>query len=137
MTLTLPRKTLLKETASVARRYKISVRAQTAFLAKLIKIGGGNVADFILSSSSSHRHSKQSVRSSAQKIIDEKKELMKDKELQLHFDGKSVRHFMEGKIAVIPSSPSLEEDILLGIPAVVSSSWTRSGGWDTPPSREV
>ena len=39
ISINLPRKTLCKLTAPLARRYKISPRAQTAFLAKIIKIG--------------------------------------------------------------------------------------------------
>ena len=44
---------------------------------------------------------------------------MSDKEIQLHFDGKSVQQFIDGKvktkerIAVIASSPTMQKDVLL------------------------
>ena len=127
ITLNLPRKTLSKLTAPLARRYHISPWAQTAFLAKIIKIGGGNVEDFVLSKTSAHRHGKKAIQSESEKIVEEKKEKLRDKNIQLHFDGKSVKHFMEGngrkeRVAVIASSPEMEEEILLGIPAVPTSS---------------
>ena len=126
--LNLPRKTLGKLTAPLARRYKISPRAQTAFLAKIIKIGGGKVEDFNISRTTLQRQGKCAIKNEAQRIIQEKKEILKDKDIQLHFDGKSVKQFMDGKVekkervAVFASSPSMEREVLLGIPAVLSSS---------------
>ena len=128
ISINLPRKTLCKLTAPLARRYKISPRAQTAFLAKIIKIGGGNVKDFVLSRSSAQRLGYEAIKSESEKLVAEKIEKLSGKEIQLHFDGKSLQHYMEGKvetterIAVIASSPEMEGEVLLGIPSVPTSS---------------
>ena len=69
----------------------------------------------------------KAVKNNAEQIKKEFKENLKNKDLTLHFDGKSVKEFTAGRhmeqerIAVIVSSPSLEHPQVLGIPPSESS----------------
>ena len=70
------------------------------------------------------------MKKNAKYIIVKFKENLNSKDLTLHFDGKSVKEFTDGKhleqerIAVIVSSPSLEDPQVLGVPAAESSNGT-------------
>ena len=54
VTLTLPTKTLGALTAEVAKTNKISIRAQTSMISRLINVGKGNLDDFNLSVGTRH-----------------------------------------------------------------------------------
>jgi len=55
------------------------------------------------------------------------KELVKNHNLILHFDGKLVKEYTNGKVStnercsILVSSPTLEEDVLIGVPVISSS----------------
>lgn len=127
VTITLPTKTLADITADVCKASSISFRATTSVLAKVISSGGGNLDDFTLSKSSIHSKTNVKVKESAKNIRIEQKSKLSGRALTLHFDGKLVRDFTNGKIAnrercaILVSSPELERDELIGIPVVGSS----------------
>ena len=56
ITLHIPHKSLLKGTAELASRCNVSNRVATAVLAKVVKMGGGQLDVCTISKSSSHRH---------------------------------------------------------------------------------
>ena len=53
--LSLPRKTLLRDTAELATRCHLSHRTATAMTAQILKLGGGDLDDFSLSTATSLR----------------------------------------------------------------------------------
>ena len=65
----------------------------------------------------------EGVKKNAEDIKKTLKESLANKDITLHFDGKSVRglHLEQERIAVIVSSPTLENPQVLGIPAADSS----------------
>ena len=96
-------------------------------VAKIINIGGGDLDDFSLSPSTIQRQSSNEIKEKAKLIRDEQKVMLKEKKLMLHFDGKQVQDLTDGVVAthercsVLVSSPTLESDVLLGVPKLTSS----------------
>ena len=125
ITLEVPRN-IMKLTAMTYARYKNSARNQIMNLADLINKSGGNVKDFILSYSTANRCRKVEVTKRAESVKSELKEKVNEigRKFVIHFDGKSVLEYTEGtkvvkeRIAVILTSPELEHDKVLGVPAV-------------------
>ncbi len=91
VTLTLPRKDLLRGTAKLSTRCKISHRVATAVMANFVKMGGGDLNTCSISTSTSHRHR-------AQALAEAKSHIMKEftgsipKHLVLHWDGKVIKY---------------------------------------------
>ena len=124
--LSLPRKTLLSETAEVATRCGISHRQQIALTSKLIKVGGGELADTSMSVSTSYRQRKQAT----QKISDEIKEDFSKhipKYLIVHWDSKVIKyahhHETDDRLAIIVSQPGIppQADQFLAAPCIPDS----------------
>ena len=127
VTLTLPTKTLGALTEKVAKTNKISIRAQTSMISRLINVGKGNLDDFNLSVGTVCAQANQVMRTKAKSIREDKKLMIKDVVGILHFDGRIVKEYTEGiveskeRIAVLFTSPLLEREVLLGIPKMSDS----------------
>ncbi len=104
--LTLPKKELLSKTADVATRCGISHRAHVALTAKLVKVGGGELAATTLSVSTSHRHRRKATQEAATTIREKFYSLM-PKHLVVHWDGKVIKyaHGTDDRLAIIVSNP--------------------------------
>ena len=89
--LSIPRKGLFSETADVAARLGISTRKQVALTAKFIKMGGGELSDVSLSTSTAWRekHSKTLIR--PKEIMEDLKKNMPDF-VEVHWDGKIIEY---------------------------------------------
>ena len=126
MPLLVPRK-IVKAVALNSKRWKLSDVATASSLALIINESNGNLEDFDLSTSTVRRAGIKAVKNDAKDIKNKFKASLKNKDLMIHFDGKSVKEFTGGKhleqerIAVIVSSPSLEHPQVLGIPPSESS----------------
>ncbi len=126
--LSLPRKDLLSKSAEVATRCGISHRQQVALTAKLVKIGGGNLADTSLSVATSFRQRKTATKSSADNIKREFVEHM-PKYLVLHWDSKVIKyahhHKSDDRLAIIVSKPGSgdppQRDQFLAAPCIRNS----------------
>ena len=119
---------ILEVTAMSNARYGIGARAHAMTTADFIQKSGGDIKNFTLSKSQANRNRKKVV----SKQADETKELFRNK-LQslgktciLHFDGKSVVDYTNGvkstneRMAVVLSSPNLEEPQVLEVPVIQS-----------------
>ena len=110
-----------------SKRWKMSDTATTSSLALVIKESGGDLDDFVLSTSTCRRQGIKAVTADAENIKEVFKENLKERDLTLHFDGKSVKEFSAGRhldqerIAVIVSSPTLKSPQVLGVPPALSS----------------
>lgn len=91
ITLTLPRKGLFKETADLSARLHLSHRQGVAFTAKLIKMGGGNLGDVTLSTSSAHRERSRAYDERTMDIMKEFK-LNMPQYVVMHWDGKVIEY---------------------------------------------
>lgn len=91
ITLTLPRKSLLKATAELATRCKVSHRVATVMTAKVVKVYGGDLGQCSLSKSTSQRHRKLQLKSAESRIKQNFKEHMPDF-IFLHWDGKIIKY---------------------------------------------
>jgi len=127
VTISLPIKNISALTAEVAKANHISVRGATSIISKLITSGGGDLDQFSLSKSTTHRQMNSAIKKKANTIRDMQKELVKNHNLILHFDGKLVKEYTNGKVStnercsILVSSPTLEEDVLIGVPVISSS----------------
>ena len=97
VTLTVPTKTLAKETAVTAKRHTIGVFAQRDFLVNIMNIGG-DVSDFSLSNKTVRTAGVSAVNEAAEEIKTNFRnklvENMSDrKTVIVHFDGKSLAQF--------------------------------------------
>ena len=108
----MPRK-IVKTVALNSKRWKLSDVATASSLAMIINESNGNLDDFDLSTSTVRREGIKAVKKNAEDIQKTFKEGLANKDLTLHFDGKSVKEYTGGlhleqeRIAVIVSSPTL------------------------------
>ena len=127
VTISLPIKNISALTADVAKANHISVRGATSIISKLITSGGGDLDQFNLSKSTMHRQMNSAIKKKASTIRDMQKELVKNHNLILHFDRKLVKDYTNGKVStnercsILVSSPTLEKDVLIGVPVISSS----------------
>lgn len=127
VTISLPVKNIPTLTAEVAKANHISVRGATTMISKIITSGGGDLDKFHLSKSTVHRQTNVAIQDKATQIRDRQKELLSNHELILHFDGKLVKDYTDGRVStrercsILVSSPELEEDVLIGVPTITSS----------------
>ena len=89
--ISLSRKTLFKESAEVATRCGISNRNHIALTAKIIKMGGGDLKDVTLSTSSAWRQRTEEVGEKAGHIKDAFV-LTKQERVVVHWDGKIIKY---------------------------------------------
>ena len=91
ITLTLPRKGLIKGTAVLATRCKVSHRVTTAITANLVKMGGGDLSECSLSTSTSVRHRSSMLKDSEGLI---KRDFVSNmpRFLVVHWDGKVIKY---------------------------------------------
>ena len=90
--LELPTKDLMKDTASLCARLRISQRAATSLYAKIILSGGGDLKDFVISKSSTFRHRILAEKETEAKMKLRFNELTADNPYAiLHWDGKIVK----------------------------------------------
>ena len=90
-TLSLSRKNLFKESAEVAARCGFSTRNHVALTAKIIKMGGGNLADVTLSTSSAWRQRSDAINDGSGKIKQKFQAKVSDM-VVLHWDGKIIKY---------------------------------------------
>ena len=101
--------------------------ATASSLALIINESNGNIDDFGVSTSTCRKKGITAVENDSSRIKDAFKDKLSARDLTVHFDGKSVCEFTEGKhqekerIAVIVTSPSLDSPRVLGVPATESS----------------
>ena len=89
--ISLSRKNMFKESAEVALRCGISNRKHVALTAKIIKMGGGNLRDVTLSTSSAWRQRSEGIAEGADEIK-EKFESNMPEIVVLHWDGKVIKY---------------------------------------------
>lgn len=89
ITISLPRKDLLRETTELSTRLGLSAVQQVALTAKLVKLGGGDLNDVTLSKQSALRHRKETAIKKESSI---KAALLENlpHNLILHWDGKDI-----------------------------------------------
>lgn len=108
ITLKLPRKSLMRESAELATRCRVSHRVATAMTAKLVKIGGGQLNQCSISTTTSHRHRSTELKCSEAKIKSKFKNMM-PKFIVLHWDGKVIkyenRQEQDERLAIVASFP--------------------------------
>ena len=123
ITISLPRKKLIRETTELSVRLGLSVTKQVAMTAKLIKLGGGNLKDVTLSKTSAKRHRKSELES---RETDIKEELLDNlpRCLELHWDGKIIKYSSlpeEDRLCIKVSFPGSERsDQFLAAPLINS-----------------
>ena len=82
---------------------------------------------FSFSKSATHRQMNSAIKKKANTIRDMQKEFVQNHNLILHFDGKIDKEYTNGKVftnercSILVSSPTLEEDVLIGL-SVISRS---------------
>lgn len=125
--LSLPRKTLLSETAEVATRCGISHRQHIALTSKFIKVGGGELADTSISVSTSYRQRKDATIEKSKEIKKKFSENM-PKYLVVHWDSKVIKyahhHETDDRLAIIVSKPGTnppQPDQFLAAPCIPDS----------------
>lgn len=99
VTISLPIKNISALTAEVAKANHILVREATGIISKLITSGGGDLDQFSLSKSTTHRQMNSAIKKKANTIREMQKELVKNHNLILHFDGKLVKEYTNGKVS--------------------------------------
>ena len=105
----------------------MSDTATASTLALIVNESNGNLDDFSISTSTCRREGIKATKDDSKKIKEDFVSKLSGRSLTLHFDGKSVREFTGGKhlqqerIAVIVSSPELEQPQVLGVPPAPSS----------------
>ncbi len=112
ITLTLPRKGILKGTSELSARLNTSLRQQTAMAAQVVKLGGGSLKKCTMSISSAYRHKKSAIEEAADNIKKTFKATMPDF-LIIHWDGKVVeykRKQFEDRLAIVASDPTDHAD---------------------------
>ena len=62
----------------------------------LIKAGGGDIGDFVVSTSTARREGIRAVTSDASNIKNDFKNSLAARDLTLHFDGKAVKEYTAG-----------------------------------------
>jgi len=127
---------LIEATSTVAARFKVGIRPQTAMLSAILNKSGVDLNETSISRASVHRKRFQVLDRQRDKMRQETIETLKGKQLILHFDGKIVEQqeeMCEGgmmvdceRIAVSVTSPQFGDngDLLLGV--VLSDSSKRS-----------
>ena len=121
ITISLPRKKLIRETTELSVRLGLSVTTQVAMTAKLIKLGEGNLKDVTLSKTSAKRHRKSELES---READTKEELLDNlpRCLELHWDGKIIKYSSlpeEDRLCIKVSFPGSERnDQFLAAPLI-------------------
>lgn len=112
ITLTMNRKTLLRESAELATRCKVSHRVATAMTAKFVKIGGGDINQCSISPSTSHRQRTSELKIAESRIRKHFKENM-PKFLIIHWDGKVIkyqhRRETDDRLAIVSSIPRADQ----------------------------
>ena len=118
---------IVETVALNSKRFKLSDVATASNIALIVNESNGNLDDFILSTSTVRRRGISAVKKNAEEIKDSFKHNLSSKDLTLHFDGKSVKEFTGGqhleqeRIAIIVTSPTLEQPQVLGVPPAESS----------------
>ena len=119
ITISLPRKKLIRETTELSVRLGLSVTKQMT--AKLIKLGGGNLKDVTLSKTCAKRHRKSELEI---READIKEELLDNlpRCLGLHWDGKIIKYSLlteEDRLCIKVSFPGSERsDQFLAAPLI-------------------
>lgn len=108
ITLNIPRKDLMRETAELATRCRVSHRVTTAMTAKLVKAGGGQLKDCSISSSTSHRQRSEELKKREGQIKADFKDTM-PQHIVIHWDGKVIkyqnRQETDERLAIVASFP--------------------------------
>ena len=125
--LSLPKKTLLTETADVATRCGISHRQEIALTSKILKVGGATLEGTSISVSTSHRQRRQAVEMKSEKLKQDFIAHM-PKYLVLHWDGKVIKYAQrretDDRLAIIVSAPGNDPplaDQFLAAPCIPDS----------------
>ena len=124
VTLQVPRKRIVQETAIIAKRFKISLSGQTAITSNIINSSGGNVDDFTISRTSVWRHGHKAISDTAEEVRNKFDNIKEGKLLTIHLDMKAVEEITKGRklkkerLAVIVSSALPKFVQLLGVPSV-------------------
>ncbi len=109
VTLSIPRKGLLKGAAQLAVRCRVSNRVATALTAKFIKLGGGSLKGITLSKSSSQRERHEEIVAKAAQIRSAFKANM-PQFLVAHWDSKVIKYkqqnAFEDRLGVVVSYPT-------------------------------
>jgi len=133
VTFSLPIKNIYGLTAEVSKANHISVRGATSIISKLITSVGGDLDQFSFSKSTTHRQINSAIKKKANTIRDMQKEFVKNHNLILHFIGKLDKKYTNGKVStnercsILVSSPTLEEDELIGLSVIHSSAGAHQG----------
>ena len=121
---------IVKQTSITSARLGVSARAQTMLLANVITCAGGNLDEIVLSKTSANRYRKEMVSKAALSIRDEISFLLAKigRKFVLHFDRKLIQDItgssrsVKERLAVLISSPEMETEQVLGVPALESGS---------------
>ena len=119
--LKLPTKDLLKDSASICARLKLSNTAIVSLYAKIIVSGGGELKDFVMSKTSAWRQRIKGEKETEKKMKIEFKELsLKNPYGILHWDGKQVKYAsgeVEERLAIcLQQVGSEKQPTFLGAP---------------------
>ena len=114
---------ILQKTTLTSVHCGISARAQTMSVADVLVKSGANLKDFKLSKSSANRYRKSEASKVAESVRESFTEKLEEigRKFVLHFDGKLLQDITDSKksvserLAILLSSPSLEDPQLLGI----------------------
>lgn len=113
----LPQHDLIDQTAMVADRFRLSIRQHLAITTSTVKAAGGNINNFSLSVSTTHRRRRNRRQQAAKEIFDN---WIRPQFVICHWDSKLFERCIgikEDRIAIYVSSPSK----LLGIPTIAKS----------------
>lgn len=120
----IPTKNLLMITGDVADRTQLSIRSQLAITAKIVNVGGGNVEDFTLSTSSAWRQRNEQRVKVANKI---KQNWEKPDFAVVHWDSKLIKDLSgrtQERVAVLVSGSPNNPPKLLGISSIENATGT-------------
>ena len=116
-------KTLLKGSAELATRCKVSHRVATAMTAQFVKACSGDINECSISTSTSYRQRKAGLKVAEERIQED----FKSKDLQalmiLHWDGKKIkyqkRREKDDRLAIVASFPRpTDKHQFLGAPRI-------------------
>ena len=91
ITLNLPKKDTMRRLAPLAHRLQLSNRQQTAIVAGIVKVGGGNLSDTTLSVTSTHRQRRKAVEEKTKEIRVGFQSRIPPR-IILHWDGKVITY---------------------------------------------
>ena len=127
ITLHFPRSVMTsEEICSAADRLSLSDNQTTAMVSAVLKAGGADLDDFVISASTTRRNRINTRHNLSQSYMNDFKESPPDY-CTLHWDGKLVRDVLgetypvESLAVLVSGAPQYEEGKLLGVPFIESS----------------